>query len=321
MRFDVAIDEYIADMRLQGRINSDATERNYRGTLYAHCDDVGNRDPGYTGREDVKRTLSRWPHANSRRKNRSILVSFYDWLVEEGMRPGNPARQTRRPKRRPTSVYRLSRQEAVGLLGAVMNARERRAIYLGLCAGLRSRELRGLQGRHFRRPGYVWVSADIAKGGRERWVPVADELVHIVADIRRQLADDDYVLPSQRWRDPGINRQKFDKRKHPMSAKALWELVGRVGLRAGIRAHIHPHLLRHAYADHMARHAGVRNAQMLLGHADLATTEGYLGKPTLDELKAAVTGFAFGALVERTFYPPRNVLANPVEAPTGIEPV
>jgi hypothetical protein len=70
MRFAVAIDEYIRDMRLQGRINSPATERDYRGTLVAHLEDISNRDPRKTGREDVKRTLARWPHPNSQRKNR-----------------------------------------------------------------------------------------------------------------------------------------------------------------------------------------------------------------------------------------------------------
>ena len=60
MRFDVAIDEYVADMRSQGRMNSDKTERDYRIVLYAHAEDVNNRDPRYTGREDVKRTLRRW---------------------------------------------------------------------------------------------------------------------------------------------------------------------------------------------------------------------------------------------------------------------
>jgi len=94
-----------------------------------------------------------------------------------------------------------------------------------------------------------------------------------------------------------------------------------VGRRAGIAAPLHPHLLRHAYADHIAKHAGVRNAQALLGHATISTTEIYLGAPTPDELKTAVEGFSFGALAERLFYPPALRGAIPVEATTGIEPV
>ena len=100
MRFTTAIDRFCEDMKSQGRMNSPATERDYRYCLVRHGEDVDNRDPRYTNRDDVKRTLRRWSHPNSQSKYRSVLVSFYDWLMEEGLRPHNPARQTRRPKRR-----------------------------------------------------------------------------------------------------------------------------------------------------------------------------------------------------------------------------
>lgn len=51
----------------------------------------GNRDPRKIGREDVKRTLTRWKHPNTRATCRAALVSFYRWMVEEGMRATNPA--------------------------------------------------------------------------------------------------------------------------------------------------------------------------------------------------------------------------------------
>jgi site-specific recombinase XerD len=76
--------------------------------------------------------------------------------------------------------------------------------------------------------------------------------------------------------------------------------------RAGIRAHVHPHVMRHAFGDHVARHAGIKNAQALLGHADVGTTQIYTGAPTLDELAAAVEGFRFALKGERTFYPLRQ---------------
>jgi hypothetical protein len=53
--------------------------------------------------------------------------------------------------------------------------------------------------------------------------------------------------------------------------------------------------------------------QQLLGHSDLPMTEIYIGRATLDELQRAVAGFNFGLSLP-------SVLANPVEAPTGIEP-
>src|SRR5262245_24041174 len=98
MKFDAAIDEFIEDMRAQGRLNSASSVRGYRSTLVAHGEDVGNRDPRYVSREDVKRTLRRWPNANTQGTNRAKLVSFYRWTMEEGMRKDNPASQTRRPR-------------------------------------------------------------------------------------------------------------------------------------------------------------------------------------------------------------------------------
>jgi hypothetical protein len=56
--------------------------------------------------------------------------------------------------------------------------------------------------------------------------------------------------------------------------------------------------MRHAFADHIARVAGIRPAQVMLGHASISTTEGYLGAPTMDELEQAVEGVRFA-------FPPR----------------
>jgi site-specific recombinase XerD len=116
VRFSRAVDLFVADQRAEGRINSPNTEREYRGSLDKHAEDVDNRDPAYTNRDDVKRTLARWDHPNTRSKNRAILVSFYDWTVEEGHRPTNPARQTKRPRRRKPSRYRLTQEETLRIL-------------------------------------------------------------------------------------------------------------------------------------------------------------------------------------------------------------
>jgi site-specific recombinase XerD len=293
MQFARAIDLFVADMVAQGRLNSPASQRSYRSVLRRHGEDVGNRDPRTIGRSDVKRTLARWKQPNTQRGCRSVLVSFYDWAMEEGYRKDNPARQTQRPRRQPTSVYRLTRAEAAAMLAATASVREQRVIFVGLCAGLRNAELRGLQGRHFARPGFVWVSADIAKGRRERWLPVIEELAPVVAEIVANVGPDEYMLPAQRFRDPPWNRVRQDYALSPSSSQALRSLVMRVAQRAGIAAHIHPHLLRHAYGDHVARQAGVRTAQHLLGHAGIATTETYLGKPTADELAESLGAFSW----------------------------
>jgi integrase/recombinase XerC len=321
MRFADAIDLYIRDMRAEGRINSDGTERSYRDCLHLHADDVTNRDPRLTNRSDVKTTLARWANPNTRRVRRACLVSFYDWAMQE-LEPGrkdNPARQTRPPRAQKTTVYRLTRDEASRFMLSAKTTREQRIAYLGIGAGIRLSEFCGLQGRHFERPGWIWISADIGKGNRERWIPVLVDLLPAVEDIRATVAHDDYVIPAQRWRDPGHNTSRIDLNKRPASRQVFRTVVEELARRAGIHAHIHPHVMRHAFADHVARYAGVRNAQFLLGHSDLGTTETYLGDPTLDELAAAVNGLSFLEPNRTDVPPPRGTSHKPREAPTRIE--
>lgn len=334
MKFDRAIEEFIRDKRDAGQINSPRTEVSYRSRLLLHGADIGNRDPHDTNRNDVKRTLRRWEHPNTQANARAILVSFYRWAVEEGIRKDNPAEQTRRPKKRKPSVYRLKRDEVVAIMRAADTVRERRVIYLGLLVGLRNQELRGLQRRHFtQQAGAVWVSPDIAKGGRERYVPVLPELVPVVEEILHSVGPgwDDaegvhrgpYVNCAQRSRGGLQQTLMRDKTDAPASAQAVYYVVKRVAARAGVGAPIHPHLLRHAFGDHVTRQAGIRAAQAVLGHASIDTTQGtYTGGVTLDELTAALAFFRYDGPQdhEQPFSPPATYPAIPLKAPSGLEP-
>jgi integrase/recombinase XerC len=320
MSFSRAIDLYLSDMRGYGRINSDKSELSYRTRLYSHGEDIGNRDPRTTGRNDVKRTLSRWSHPNTQRNAHAILISFYDWCMEEGIRKDNPARQVRKAKKRETHVYRMTADEVVSLIDACQTTRESRVIILGVCVGARNQELRGLRGEHFQRDDFVWISPDIAKGQRERWVPVLDEARNVVENIRDSVGLDHYVVPARRPSNPPYNTRWREYLEKPSSPQAIWRTVQEVAKRAGIAAHIHPHLLRHAFGDHVAKHAGLRAAQALLGHSSVDTTAStYVDQPGLDEISISVHGFSYRGATGG--YPPPEPPAIPLEATTGIEPV
>jgi len=317
VKFSTAVDQFILEHRRVGRINSDSTELSYRAKLLCHATDVGNRDPAKTGRKDVQRTLSRWAHPNTQRVAHAALTSFYDWAVEEGIRRDNPARAVRRARKRPTSVYRLTRDEVVRMLDASKDTRrERWAIHLGFCAGARNAELRGLRGRHLARPGFVHFHPDFAKRGRERWVPVISELELVAAEIAGELDPDQFVLGARVSERPGRGHDWFEDRSRPASGQSVWRLVVEVAKRAGIAEHVHPHLLRHAFGDHVAKHAGLRVAQELLGHESVDTTAGtYVDRPTIDELAVSIHGFSYRG------YPPVGGAQNPEVARRGFEPL
>lgn len=290
MRFTEGIDLYIADMYAQGRMTSAKSERSYRDPLLLHAEDCQYRDPTQTTRDDVKRTLRRWPNPNTQANRRSVYVSFYDWLMEEGYRRDNPARQTRRPRKRKPSIYRMTEAEVRQFLAAARTPVERRVAFLGVCAGLRAQELQGMQGRHFAREGFVWVSTDVAKGHRERWVPVIDDLAGVAAEIRREVEDDEYAIEVTRVACMANDVTRVTTSNTQPSYQVIYRIVGQLTTRAGIAANITPHTMRHAFADHIARQAGMREAQAVLGHASIGTTQGYVGAPTLDELTEAVAG-------------------------------
>jgi integrase len=80
-----------------------------------------------------------------------------------------------------------------------------------------------------------------------------------------------------------------------------------------------PHDLRHAYAERVARETDTHIAQHLLGHANIGTTDTYLGQPRLDDLAFAVRDLRYG---KRTNVLGMQQMAHTArKATTGIEPV
>src|SRR3954452_12710453 len=238
--FTVAIERFLDEMRAFGRLTTERSTAEYRRTLVVHAADAETSDPARTGREDIKTTLRRWSHPNTQRRKRSMMVSFYDWMLEEGLRADNPARQVRAPRGREPRVRRLTLDEMRAVLAAAVGRRERRMAYLAACAGLRCSELRLLQGRHFAREGWILVSADIAKGRRERWVPVMVDLQPVVSEIRETTAVDHYVLPATQWITGTLASVPIDVPERACDRKTIWRTIRRIGRRAGIGTPVHP---------------------------------------------------------------------------------
>jgi hypothetical protein len=102
VRFARAIDLYVDDQRAEGRINSPHTERAYRDTLARHAEDVRNRDPAYTNRDDVKRTQPAGRIPTPARRTGPFSSAFTTGALRRGSGP-----QTRRG--RPNALGAASR--------------------------------------------------------------------------------------------------------------------------------------------------------------------------------------------------------------------
>tara|TARA_Y100000588_G_scaffold363523_1_gene426271 strand:+ start:213 stop:794 length:582 start_codon:yes stop_codon:yes gene_type:complete len=109
----------------------------------------------------------------------------------------------------------------------------------------------------------------LGKGGRERIVPLGDEAL---LWLNRYLQSSRPEILARR-----VSEAVFvTRRGGPMTRQALWYLIKRYASRAGVGEELSPHSLRHAFATHLLNHgADLVSVQMLLGHADLSTTQIY----------------------------------------------
>ena len=134
-------------------------------------------------------------------------------------------------------------------------------------SGLRASELVGLKLQQVSLDmGVVRV---LGKGAKERLTPLGEEAL---AWIQRygNLARPQ-ILGARK-----SNALFVTARGGPMTRQAFWGLVKRYAARAGVASSISPHTLRHAFATHLINHgADLRVVQLLLGHADISTTQIY----------------------------------------------
>ncbi len=280
--------EPFLEAHLAERGAADNTLKGYHNDL---MDFAASADIETAGPEDIIRYLAGLEAQGlapaTRARRLSSLKQFYTFAFQEGWRADNPAARIKGPKKQKTLPKTLSEQDVSALLEAA--AKTGRAGVRNAClfqllyaTGLRVTELVSLplaavQGD----PRMILVKG---KGGVERMVPLSPpakaalaEWLPVRAAAQKEKAQNSrFLFPS---RDPG---------KH-LSRVQFFRLVAQVALTAGLDpSAISPHTLRHAFATHLlANGADLRAIQMLLGHADIATTEIYTH--VLDErLKALV---------------------------------
>jgi integrase/recombinase XerD len=197
---------------------------------------------------------------------------FFRFALMEEYIAEDPASTIQSPKFRQSLPEFLSLAEVDRLLeqpdtSTVVGLRDRAMIELMYSCGLRVSELCGLRVGDLRMEDGCLRC--IGKGNKERLVPVGKRALAIVAKYLRE--------SRPKLLGEGSSPHLFLNQKGGMLDRiTFWKVLGAYGRKAALRKAITPHMLRHSFATHLLdRGADLRSVQMMLGHADIATTQIY----------------------------------------------
>lgn len=213
------------------------------------------------------------PKPATQRRLYSALRRLYRWLIDERRISADPLLNVERPTRSDRFPKTLSEQQVEELLaapdiGTPIGLRDRALLELLYATGLRASELVGL--KLFELNLHDGVVRALGKGSKERLVPLGEVAVQW---LQRYLEEGRQLLLKGRTCDEVF----VTARGKGMTRQMAWSLIKRYAAKAGIaRERISPHVLRHAFATHLLNHgADLRVVQLLLGHADISTTQVY----------------------------------------------
>jgi integrase/recombinase XerD len=202
----------------------------------------------------------------------SSLKRFYQFALRQGKLQVDPTLNIDAP-RRPRSLPKTLTEQDVERLLAVpstdtpLGVRDRAMLEVLYASGLRVSELVTLKLAQLSQD--MGVVRILGKGSKERLVPVGEVALD---SVRRYVKDARLVLLDGRQSDALF----VTSRAQAMTRQAFWQLIKRYAAQAGIQGAISPHTLRHAFATHLLNHgADLRVVQLLLGHADISTTQIY----------------------------------------------
>jgi integrase/recombinase XerD len=210
--------------------------------------------------------------ASSANRRLSSFKRYFRWALREGRLQQDPTLRLAAAKQALRVPKTLGEAQVDALLNApapdtAAGQRDRAMLELLYATGLRVSELVNLPSVGLNlRDGLVRVRG---KGDKERLVPLGEAareaLQHYLAGARAELL-------------AGVRSEMLfvTARGQAMRREVFWRLIKRYAVLAGITSPLSPHTLRHAFATHLLNHgADLRSVQLLLGHADLSTTQIY----------------------------------------------
>ena len=204
------------------------------------------------------------------------LRNFFRFALSEGAVKGDPTLNLESPKIRRSLPSYLRVEEVERLMEqpdvrTTPGLRDKALIELLYSTGLRVSELVALRvGDLDMQTGCVRC---IGKGNKERLVPVGRRAIAAVEQYLRDARPELLRAHRPAGAMPFLFVNRHGGR---LSRVGVWKILAAYGRRAGLRAKLSPHKLRHSFATHLLeRGADLRSVQLMLGHADISTTQIY----------------------------------------------
>jgi integrase/recombinase XerD len=273
-----SIDQYLTYLQDVRRMSSN-TLQSYARDLSVLAGFAEGRDRAVEAltREDleafVRHLMSSGLSPRSVARAVACLRGFYRFLAVERGAERSPADDLKPPRAWAALPRFLSLEEVDRLLAQPDTAtprglRDKALIEVLYATGLRVSELIALRAGDLNlEEGYLTC---IGKGDKQRMVPLGQEAANWV----RRYSRDGRTHLLRGKRSPWLFVNARDG--GPLSRVGFWKVLKEYGLKAGIRSELSPHVLRHSFATHLLdRGADLRMIQLMLGHADLSTTQIY----------------------------------------------
>jgi integrase/recombinase XerD len=271
------LDSYLEHLRTERRLADHTLESYARdlGALAAFADTTGRSLdtldlPALEA--FVRQLMGSGLSPRSVARSVAAIRGFYRFLVLDRRLEQSPAEDLRPPRAWPALPKYLTLEEVDTLIAqpdvsTPLGLRDRAMIELLYATGLRVSELLNV------RPADLHVDESyltcIGKGNKERIVPLGEEASSWVA--RYQQGSRPTLLKKR-----SSPRLFVNARGGPLSRIGFWKILKSYGRRARLPRSLSPHVVRHSFATHLLeRGADLRAIQMMLGHADLSTTQIY----------------------------------------------
>jgi integrase/recombinase XerD len=272
------VDAYLSHLAVDRRLSPNTVESyardlNLLGRFAAGADSAIEALDRRSLEAAVRQLMAEGRSPKSVARAVACFRGFYRFLVVAGHLPNNPADDLRAPRAWKTLPKFLSVEEVDKLLEAPdvsepRGLRDRALIEVLYATGLRVSELVNLKPQDLNlESGYLTTTG---KGRKQRLVPLGDEAASWVAR---------YLKESR----PALLKKRASPRLFVnarggtgLTRVGFWKILTAYGRQAGIGTSLSPHVLRHSFATHLLdRGADLRAIQMMLGHADLSTTQIY----------------------------------------------